>query len=265
MSTIAERIKELEGQIARSFHSALGFEEDQFEARFSPTSGTSCHSFDNHVLVFGLNPSSSDLDLKGKVNPCFLHYVPDAWLAEEERELAAQWARGGFTYAKYFKKIYELFRPLGYGPAWTHPNYLNEEQRRDLGASVAVLDGLVQNNNTGRYCLVTDLIPYKETVARKMEDVLRMNKDLCTWVFERFTLELQLRKPKLVLINNAFGSRFIWEQIREREPNTLDSLDSYVHWNGIPVVFTSIMSGARALDLFAYERLRKEISGLLER
>ncbi len=265
MSTIEQRIGELEGQIARAFHDALGFKEAQFKARFLPTSGTSTVRYDNQVLVFGLNPSSSDLELKGKLNPCFLHYVPDAWLAEEEKDLAVQWARGGFTYAKYFKKIYELFRPFGYGPVWTHPAYLDGERRRELGASCAVLDRLAQNNNTGRYCLVADLIPYKETVARRMEEVLMKNNELKTWVFERFTLELQLRKPKLVLINNAFGSRFLWEQMRERQPGTLNSLDSHVFWMGVPVVFTSLMSGARALDLFAYERLRKEIAGLLER
>lgn len=64
---------------------------------------------------------------------------------------------------------------------------------------------------------------------------------------------LTLAKPKIIVVNNAFARDILSEWLGWNFEQS-DTLGTKTH-NGIPIFFTSMLTGQRALDLGSYERL----------
>ncbi|MDD3175646.1 MAG: hypothetical protein PHU51_04165 [Candidatus Nanoarchaeia archaeon] len=207
------------------------------------------YKIDDLILIFGINPSSSDIDKGKEKADCFLMYV------DSDENIAEECKKQGWTYPSYFKNNYELVKPLDYRMFWEIPRFL-ESKKDILKENFNVLSSIRKSN--GKYVLFADLVYYKETKAHKIKDIIDKEK-LKEKIFDFFKMQLEYYKPKGVIITNAFASKLVYEMNHGNLDYTSD--DSV---KGIPVIYSSMVSGQRALDDFNYLRLKKDIEAKLK-
>lgn len=105
-----------------------------------------------------------------------------------------------------------------------------------------------------------DLFLYKETSQTDFMGRIRDGKKLNQFAFDQIALfeEILVKiEPRCVVITNAFGSELLREHIKN---DLLWDEDRGFHWftrggKKIPMFFSSMLSGQRALDRWSYERL----------
>lgn len=222
--------------------------------------------FEETILIFGLNPSSSDIDNVGITKPCFLNYVSDDEYenCKDKVRIKSLINSRGYTYNSYFKKPFEIFLQLknGYVPVWKNRNFLNYKRAQyNIPVEDEVFDFLMnRGSDSKKYILFTDLLQYRETTAKKVEHIITTNKDIKSDVLELLECQLIFFKTKYVLVNNAFASHLIHSYIKEKSKDSSQNIYSTLEYNGIRFFFTSMITGVRALDLFSFERLRSEIN-----
>lgn len=269
---------ELRG-LAYRFHRALGREDDTFLHRVIASMGVDWPMDSQRVLCLGLNPSSADLTRNQAPADCFLHYVPDdGFLGTQALALNRHWNSKGWTYPKYFKKPYDLFFEHGYWPIWTLPAYFDQVSNRLDEFSREVLKKKV--GSVQKFCLQDDLIPYKETSSKRVQQVLENDMELAQSVFDDFLVRMEGVRPRVILVNNAFVSKFLIRAIgavkvdgKERFvdsgmgsvsswPTRLNYSSPDGTWK-TTFLFTSMLSGVRALDDFALIRLRRELAEVM--
>jgi len=206
------------------------------------------YKIDDLILIFGINPSSSDIDKGKEKADCFLMYV------DSDENIAEECKKQGWTYPLYFKNNYELVKPLKYRMFWEIPGFL-ESKKDILKENFEVLSSIRKSND--KYVLFADLVYYKETKAHKIKDIIE-KEDLKEKIFDFFKQQLEYYKPKGVIITNAFASKLVYE-MNHNDTNYVS--DDFV--DKIPIIYSSMVSGQRALDNFNYLRLKKDIKEIL--
>ena len=222
------------------------------------------------IVIFGLNPSSSDIDTHGVPSPCFLHYVPEGDFEKANNALLIkdEIIRRKYTYDTYFKKPYNLFYDLNqnFMPIWKNIHYLNKiKLELNIQDNDSIVDFLFSIcSNSKRFIIFSDLVQYREKSAKKIEAILSNSKiDLKIEVIRLFELQLKLYKAKYVFINNAYASHLIHNYLKTKMNLSDDLIYSCLEYNGIKFIFSSLVTGVRALDLFNFARLRNEIKTII--
>lgn len=254
-----DKIEALSKEISKMIHLGLGYNDSFDNRHIKPFKQWSKMAFKDSVLVLGLNPSSSDIDNHGVVNDCFIHYFPDYWGAKSKQDIIKIYAKKGYTYNKYFKKPYELFLPYGYKPIWTNKTYLNI--KKDI-LSKEEFELLNSISDSEKYTIFSDLIFYKETTAKRIEKLINGNKELECKILDLFVLQIKFFNSKLVFINNAYASRLLSSFIINRL-GLKQRIYTNIEFEGTIIVFSAILTGARAMDNYSHERLKFELSTLL--
>jgi hypothetical protein len=97
-----------------------------------------------------------------------------------------------------------------------------------------------------------DLLCVRDTNQKNIENLIKSDRD---FIKKQINITLRLIKrlePKIILINNAFCSKILKERL---DLKINDELGTYLH-KSIPVFFSGMLSGQRALDIGSYERLK---------
>jgi hypothetical protein len=253
------KIRKLSFEISKSIHEQLAC-RDSIEIRhLNHFNNLEDINFNDTVLVLGLNPSSADLDTKNKVNNCFIHYFPEHLINDNNHQIVTEFAQKGFTYNRYFRKIYELFLPYDYYPIWVNVNYLKSKRDYLSDDEYVLLESSIKD--TGKYCIYSDLIFYKETTAKKIQEIINSNSDLKNKVLELFTLQIDLFKPKVVLINNAYASKLVLELLIN-ELKLESEIYTHIKFKNSIVIFSALLTSG-VTDVFSYERLKNEIKEIM--
>ena len=199
---------------------------------------------DKSMLIFGINPSSNDLD-SGEKRQSVLGYV------NLDNPIVKQFYKKGFTYPVYFKKNYEL-APENFSMLWEAKGFL-ENNFKDFKENE--LEFLLKNrNSTGNYVTFTELAYYKETSAKKVQPVLEKLKNE---VLDLFNMQLAYYNPNIVVITNAFASRFVNKNLSD------GSRQTEINYMGIPILFSGMATGQGAMDVYSYYRLQRDVSKFL--
>ncbi len=106
-----------------------------------------------------------------------------------------------------------------------------------------------------------DLFLYKETSQSDFTKRIMCGGSLNEFALEQIALfeeALLMIEPKCIIIANAFGSELLREHIKN---DLLWDKERGFHWftkggRKIPMLFSSMLSGQRALDRWSYERLK---------
>lgn len=106
-----------------------------------------------------------------------------------------------------------------------------------------------------------DLFLYKETSQSDFKKRIMTGDTLNQFALEQIELfeeVLLATDPKCVIVANAFASELLREHIKHEL--TWDSEQGF-HWftkggKRVPIFFSSMLSGQRALDRWSYERLK---------
>lgn len=226
--------------------------------------------FEETILIFGLNPSSSDIDNIGITKPCFLNYVSDdEYESYEDKERIKSLINSrGYTYNSYFKKPFEIFLELknGYVPAWKNSNFLNYKRAQyNIPEEDEVFEFLMTRGSVSKkYILFTDLLQYRETTSKQVEQIINKNDDIKSDVLVLLECQLKFLKTKYVLVNNAFASHLIHAYIKDKLNDISENKYSTLEYNGIRFFFSSMITGVRAMDLFSFERLKNEIKNYIK-
>lgn len=223
----------------------------------NPFSDYSKFDFSDVILVLGLNPSSGDIDFSGEVADCHLLYVPESNMGQNDNVTRANLnsQRRGYAYTKYFKTPVELFLNLGYHLCWYNKEFLKVISRR-LNLKDNETNYLVNSyKDTGKYLIFSDIMNIKELKSNNIKVILDNGPDIKAEVINLFLLQIDFFMPRLVLINSAYASHLICSQL-EFDANSV----SEINYKGIPVLFTSMLTGVRALDKFNFNRLRADIA-----
>jgi len=254
------KIETLSFEISEYIHNKLGYSDSLYIRHIKPFQYWGNFDFKNSVLILGLNPSSSDIEKQGVANDCFIHYFPDYWTTADKKWIIKNFARKGYSYNNYFKKPYELFLPFNYLPIWTNKDYLNLKKYKLTSEEYNLLNSI---QDTGKYCIFSDLLHYKETTAKNIEKIINASDELENMILDLFALQIQFFKSNIVFINNAFASRLLTRFITHRL-----GLESKIYTNiefeGATVVFSAILTGARAMDNYSHERLKYELKELIK-
>lgn len=89
-----------------------------------------------------------------------------------------------------------------------------------------------------------DYINFKEKEGIKLNDFGEKQLELSLSLIERI-------KPKVIVVNNALASRII----KDRLNLEFNKTGGYHLLNGIPIFFSGMLSGQRALDIGSLDRL----------
>lgn len=226
--------------------------------------------YEETILVFGLNPSSSDIDNIGITKPCFLNYISDDEYEnyDDKERIKSLINSRGYTYNSYFKKPFEIFLQLknGYVPAWKNNNFLNYKKTQyNIPEEDEVFKFLMSRGSVSKkYILFTDLLQYRETTAKQVEHIISTNEEIKSDVLELLECQLLFLKTKYVLVNNAFASHLIHSYIKEKLKDSSQNIYSTLEYKGIRFFFSSMITGVRAMDLFSFERLKNEIKSYIK-
>ena len=118
-----------------------------------------------------------------------------------------------------------------------------------------------------------DLFHFRKTNQEEIYQILESENGVA-YLWEQLQLTGKLIKeafPKVIVVSNALAGIFLGkEQDKQRNINVWlgydfvfdDKLGTY-RWNNIPVFFSGMLSGQRALDKGSYERLRWHIKKCL--
>lgn len=205
---------------------------------------------DECVLILGINPSASDITRNGIKQNCFIKYIP----TNSDTKVVESLKKAGYTYDKYFKRHYELYCDLGFNMLWQNSNYLNRFNDILTKEQFEFLQGYISEKK--KYIIFSDLVFVKETKSKEIEQILGQDNKS---IYSLFKMQLEYYKPKQVLVTNASASLFLHEQIKRELQIKDDLIYSEINYNDVPIIFSSMVSGTRALDRFNYMRLKKDI------
>jgi hypothetical protein len=254
-----QQIEKLSSEISSEIHYELHKNADFNYRHLAHYNDFSSIDIKNSILVLGLDPSSSDIDSGGAKKDCFIHYYPESWIKPDDILVIRDFKNKGYTYDKYFKKPYELFLKYKYNPVWTNKTFLQNKKSILTNSEYLVLNRCIDN---GKYIIFSDLINYKEKTAKKIESIINSNKFLKEKIISLFILQIEFFNAKVIFINNAFASRIISDFLIQNL--RIDKkIYSVIDFKGTKVIFSSILTGARAIDNYSFERLKNEISTIM--
>ncbi len=110
-----------------------------------------------------------------------------------------------------------------------------------------------------------DLLFIRETKQKAIEKLLKTNNDKINFIDKQIKLSLQIIEklnPKLIVVCNAFASKIIQEKLSNNikfENNIGTHTLKLNNGNKIPLFFSGMLSGQRALDNGTTERLEWHI------
>lgn len=205
------------------------------------------------VLIFGINPSSSDIDSSGYKKSVFLQCIDKEEFNDQPEEIRK------YAYSTYFSQGYKLFRNFGYNLLWRNSDYLEdcingikdmEEKHKEY-----LRNKTLQND---KYLIFADLVYFKETNSKYMQKALLKYRNE---VFKLFKMQINYYKPKLILVANAFASNLLLECIQKCEYNDIEpkTCEKVLE---VPMVFSAMLSNGNT-DKFSFIRLKREIEELM--
>ena len=205
------------------------------------------------VLIFGINPSSSDIDSSGRKKFAFLQCIDKKEFNDQPEGLR------DYAYGTYFSEGYKLFKDFGYNLLWRNSDYLedcikNIKDMKEIHKEY-LRSKTLQND---KYLIFTDLVYFKETNSKYMKKALsRYRND----IFELFKMQINYYNPKLVLVANAFASKLLLGCIQKCEYNDIEP-KTYEKILEVPIVFSAMLSNGNT-DKFSLIRLKREIEELM--
>jgi hypothetical protein len=226
------------------------------------------------ILVFGMNPAEekSDEDKREDAHEPYLFYVPeepDVLKTLSVTEKKKMCDNPKMMNKGYFGANYMLFprdeQCSKVRMVWQDPKYYDDvKDTEKLSGLMKINETLEEWTEKAPYLIFSDLVFVKKTKMNEVVDTnFNKNEQLHKKIFEFFELQIEYYQPRMVIITNARASRLIYQKITGKNPdeeNELKSQLSYRSKDGkIPIIFSSMVSGQRALDIFNRERLKKEI------
>ena len=242
-------------------------------------SDTLCYNFNQHlhheappdiddtdvssiILLFGLNPSSAGKERNSETSECFLYYVPEDESIESAKKIVNKINNNHLAYPTYFKQNFDLFERVNL--IWQDDRYLSKIQFREkIGNKhkeiISYLDKYNQKHfvRHQHYLVFTDLLFIKDKSQKNVCPILDKNTNIREEVFRFFNAQLEYYKPKLVVITNGYASDLISDYISGEKRHA--QRKTQMSYRGIPIIFSSMVSGQRTLDRYNRERLKKEI------
>lgn len=129
--------------------------------------------------------------------------------------------------------------------------------------------------NISDYCKTDwthlDLLFFRETNQNTISDILRQEEGV-NFIWEQLQIADQLIKsscPKIIIVSNAFAGTLLGRDKQGGKNAWLNydfKFDNEIgthRWGNIPVFFSSMLTGQRALDNGSYERLKWQIKRTL--
>ena len=120
-----------------------------------------------------------------------------------------------------------------------------------------------------------DLLYFRETHQNYIQEILSMENGV-SFIWEQLMISDKLIKkcePKIIVVCNTQARTFLGKDKNNDQNKWLDynfdfndNLGTYL-WNNIPVFFSGMLSGQRALDIGSFERLKwhiKKVKSQLE-
>jgi hypothetical protein len=116
-----------------------------------------------------------------------------------------------------------------------------------------------------------DLLYFKETQQSEVSNILNMPNGV-GFIWDQLQISkklIEMASPKLIVVNNTLARTFLGKDKNGNIDVWLnyefqfdEEIGTYL-WNNIPVFFTSMLTGQRALDNGSYERLKWQLKRAL--
>lgn len=222
------------------------------------------------VLIFGINPSSSDIDSSEHKKPVFLQCMDKEEFNDQPKGIRK------YAYNTYFSPGYKLFKDFGYNLLWRNNDYLedcikNIKEMKDIEDIKEIHKEYLRSKTlqNDKYLIFADLVYFKETNSKYMQEALLKYRNE---VFKLFEMQVNYYKPKLILVANAFASKLLLACIQKCEynhiePKTCEYIDIEPTKCGkvskVPIVFSAMLSNGNT-DNFSLIRLKREIEELMK-
>lgn len=189
------------------------------------------------VLVMGLNPSISI----GEYEDPDINFLK--WINAPENDKTFKWIEDNkkYTHQTYYKPRYELFK--GYSMMWEKEDYLNKYIEK-YTLEEEIKEYLYEHRqNSSNYVLFADLLYFKCTNSKPIQDVILKNKKLSDKIFQLFLKQVEYYNPKIVCFGYGSASSFIkkkFKKIGQNVKNVYEQGSTQVdecYYKGVKYVF----------------------------
>lgn len=118
---------------------------------------------------------------------------------------------------------------------------------------------------------VADLFAIRCTTQKTLENLLEKDRsfeNFCKKQFELFLKIMRQAEPCVIVVCNAYASGWMKKTLKSDTLHFDDTIGTYrismEDMNNVPIFFSSMLSGQRALDIFSRERLVWQIKHYLK-
>lgn len=145
----------------------------------------------------------------------------------------------------------------------------------------------IERKKSGPYVIFCDLFCYADGTQDNIKQAIEKNKEidrkkLREYIREILRLYIEYYKPQMIVVTNAYASHLINESVNKKfnDDEELIGFDNkeidndYLSINDyskmftgekkVPIVFSSMVSGQRALDKYSYIRLKNRIKEIYD-
>lgn len=206
-------------------------------------------SFDNVVLLMGLNPAGKE---DHKDSDPFIDFFP---IHEEDFSNSKDIIKE-MTYSKYFKPNYELFKCINAKMYWVNNTETILKIRDKMkGSDKLSFDTWVERekSKTGPLLIFSDLFHVREENAKVIKgtlDQITDNEIIMTQIKCIMDSQISYYQPTMIVVTNAYASEIIQKYYLHKK----DLVDTLTH-NGIVFLFSGMISGQGQIDRFSKIRL----------
>ena len=180
--------------------------------------------------------------------------------------------KDGFYVVDHIRKGTILF--VGLNPSVLNGKENQKNQIWDI-ADIPYLEPFKNNSNErgfdGEFS-VADLLAIRCTTQKTIENLLEKDtvfEQFCRKQFEFFLEILHQAEPRVIVVNNAYASRCMKDFLKIDNDQFDEAIGTYRVSIGrlkdVPVFFSSMLSGQRALDVYSRERLVWQIKHRLKK
>lgn len=210
----------------------------------------------NCILVFGINPAGDENDAKKEANELYLYYLPETNIDDR-------------TYSKFYKPIFETISTATNGNAkWGWCNY-SRDQLNDIIEADDKLKPYSEavKSHYNAYCnkkysiYIGEFFYYHMTSQAQFLNLVDIS-NINTYFVEMLNLhidEIIDRKNTIscIFINNATASRYLSDALNNSDYRS--SIDYKYKGHTYRIIFGSMLSGRRSMDVFSKDRLINEM------
>lgn len=230
------------------------------------------------IIVMGINPGGGRMIPENKdikINQKLLCIDNENVKKGSNKEkLIKILSKEEIIFQNYHNKNYKLFKDINGKLFWTLKpqeewkklleKIIQSQEKKELIHEFEKIYN-EEIEKSGPYIVFGDLFWYADGTQSNIEEIIKDFNGISIKIKELIDIYIEYYNPKMIVITNAYASNLVESAIsKEHYYKSSDGDVIYYKKDNkkIPIVFSGMVSGKRAMDNYSYIRLQKKIENL---